>query len=641
LLMTKRLRYACEWTSAGIAVAAQRCMKGLLLAGVDLAWEPLVDSNTGRIRTQQSGSAPTWMRALRRPSNPGEVVVLHSVPTAWPDVAADLDASYLIGHSVWELDDLPTRWLTEMASVDEFWVPTEWNRRAFERAFDKPVRVVPHALEDVEAEPPPVSIPVGHRVVGVVAAWDWRKRPDLAIEAFLTAFTAKDDVTLVVKTTPWDVSWPGSPVDPAQIIRNIVSRFSDPANVVVATETWTSAQLHGLHERTDCQLSLTSSEGWGLGAFDAAGRGTPVIITGYGGHVEWLGRDYPGLLPFTMTPTVHAHRLLFEVGTRWARPDFDSAVDLLRGVVDGTATDLIERARSLSHELTEQYSLEAVGALAARSLPSDIRRRIAPMFAQTTAIERPPEPPTVAILTPVKNAARHAERYVDRILSLDYPYEQLSVSLLASDSDDETASVFREQLERLNQVGITTRVFERDFGYHIPAGSERWDPTIQLDRRRVLALSRNHLLFRGLRDEEWALWLDVDVIEYPADIVQRLLSAGRDIVHPNCVDGTGDSFDLNAWTDRGRWHLDVYGGQDIVELHAVGATMLLVNADRHRDGLTWPAYRYGLPNDRIRTDPGALGRTELGEIESEGLAIMAQDMGIACWGLPDIKIRHE
>jgi hypothetical protein len=35
-----------------------------------------------------------------------------------------------------------------------------------------------------------------------------------------------------------------------------------------------------------------------------------------------------------------------------------------------------------------------------------------------------------------------------------------------------------------------------------------------------------------------------------------------------------------------------------------------------------------------------LRESHVGEIETEGLAIMAKDMGIECWGLPDLEIRH-
>ena len=39
-------------------------------------------------------------------------------------------------------------------------------------------------------------------------------------------------------------------------------------------------------------------------------------------------------------------------------------------------------------------------------------------------------------------------------------------------------------------------------------------------------------------------------------------------------------------------------------------------------------------------DPHPLRGSHVGEIETEGLAIMAKDMGIECWGLPDLEIRH-
>ena len=64
-------------------------------------------------------------------------------------------------------------------------------------------------------------------------------------------------------------------------------------------------------------------------------------------------------------------------------------------------------------------------------------------------------------------------------------------------------------------------------------------------------------------------------------------------------------------------------------LDAVGGTMLLVRADVHRDGLVFPCYPYGLQIPRIRP-PGM--NVWYGEIETEGLGIMAGDMGVQCWG---------
>ncbi len=331
--MRSRVRYACEWTPVGIGIAAQRALRALLSVDsehLDLAWEPLDDLGYGRTRTEYSGGAASWLRALRRPRVDDEVLVQHSVPGSWKQVASELRPGFQIGHSVWELDEVPAVWRSEMSDIDQFWVPTEWNRAAFQRAFDRPVHVVPHVVSDAIPADIPMMIPDDVAVVSVVSAWDWRKRPDRAIEAFCHAFTSADHVALVVKTTTYDVGWPGGHCDVAQVIHEIIGQFDDPPIVCFDTTRWTDEQMMGLAKRSVCTLSLTSSEGWGLGTFDAASIGVPTIITGFGGQLSYLGDGHPGLLPYRRVRTTHADRALFQVGTEWAYADMDAAIDLLR-----------------------------------------------------------------------------------------------------------------------------------------------------------------------------------------------------------------------------------------------------------------------------------------------------------------------
>ena len=243
----------------------------------------------------------------------------------------------------------------------------------------------------------------------------------------------------------------------------------------------------------------------------------------------------------------------------------------------------------------------------------------------------------VLILTPVKNAAGQLDAYFRGLESLTYPAESLSLGLLESDSTDGTFDEARRRLERMRPRLRAASLFKHDFGFTIPPGVPRYAPHIQVRRRGVLAKSRNHLLFRALDDERWVLWLDVDVIEYPPDVIERLLATGKDVVMPNCVrDYGGPCFDLNAWRDHGRLHLhDLRGEGPLVPLDAVGGTMLLVRADVHRDGLVFPSFPYGRPNPRIRTT-----NHWLGEIETEGFGVMAADAGVQCWGMPRLEIRH-
>src|SRR4051812_45279683 len=137
--------------------------------------------------------------------------------------------------------------------------------------------------------------------------------------------------------------------------------------------------------------------------------------------------------------------------------------------------------------------------------------------------------PTLLILTPVKNAARHLQRYVQGLQSLTYPHDRISIGILEGDSDDSTYTQLEQRLGELQQAFRRASLYKRDFGYRIPRGLPRWAPRIQKQRRTILAKARNHLLFRALDDEEWVLWLDVDVIEYPPDIIERLLATGKEI----------------------------------------------------------------------------------------------------------------
>ncbi len=267
----------------------------------------------------------------------------------------------------------------------------------------------------------------------------------------------------------------------------------------------------------------------------------------------------------------------------------------------------------------------------------------------------------ILILTPVKDAEPFLDTHFRNLENLTYPHQNISLGFLEGDSQDNTYTILSERMPELNKKFRKATVWKKDFGFLIPEKTPRWDGRIQHERRTILARSRNRLLFRALDDEDWVFWLDVDIEEYPPDIIQTLLHSGKEIIQPNCVtEYGGPSFDRNAWRDKGRMHLDdLRDTGEYVELHAVGGTMLLVRADIHRDGLIFPPYLYGTKNRRIRKHqflfanwkerifglPKAakkiLKDDYRGEIETEGLGMMAHDMGHICWGMPNLEIKHQ
>jgi hypothetical protein len=241
----------------------------------------------------------------------------------------------------------------------------------------------------------------------------------------------------------------------------------------------------------------------------------------------------------------------------------------------------------------------------------------------------------------VRQAAGILDAYFERLSRLDYPAHLISLGLLEGDSTDGTYELLEERLESLRDRYRRVTLVRWDSGFRIPDGVPRWAPPFQLPRRVVLARARNRLLFAALDDEEWVLWLDVDVSEYPPDVIDRLLEVEKDIVTPHCVVAPGgQTFDWNAWREKGQVRMDALrGGPDLVRLDAVGGTMLLVRADVHRDGLIFPPYLYGRPS-RFARDTSPFTGKGIGEVETEGLGMMAKDMGYECWGMPNLEIVH-
>lgn len=364
------IRYASEFDHSGYAVAARRYIRALLAADMPLEWEPLVNTHAGRVPIERGRAVHSELGDLARAPSVGrevmaDVTLAHSMPTSWARVFDELPARRRIGQTVWEIDTIPTRWHREVAAADELWVPTRWNADAFRSSgWERPIAVVPHIIDSTVAAPPPIELPDEVTVFVTVTAWETRKRPDLTIEAFLRAFGADDPVLLVVKTGETTVSWfTRSPMERATWWQTmeLVKQHLRPPAVLLETDVWTDAQVAGLVERADGYVTLTAAEGWGIGAFDAATRGVPVVITGGGGQREWLGTDAPYMVPFTMEPADHPDRDLFEPGMQWARADVDAAAEMLRAI--HTDRQAARRAAApMAARLRREYSPEVVGA---------------------------------------------------------------------------------------------------------------------------------------------------------------------------------------------------------------------------------------------------------------------------------------
>jgi hypothetical protein len=145
-------------------------------------------------------------------------------------------------------------------------------------------------------------------------------------------------------------------------LAQIMADYARPPKVHLVAKGISAREIDRLHTRGDCFISLTRSEGWGLCPFDAALFGNPVIITGWGGHLDYLGAGYPFLVRYDLEPTARSapdgYHLHAE-DAHWARADRRHASELMRLVFENRdwASSV---ARSMQPQLRASYASAAV-----------------------------------------------------------------------------------------------------------------------------------------------------------------------------------------------------------------------------------------------------------------------------------------
>ncbi len=383
------VRYYGGGGFSGYDQAALAYVRALVNAGVPVHWIPL-DWTSERMQAS-SWTQPDGRRQLleqcgahgnfadlpalvERTADPvaHDIVIAHAPPEFWP--FAFETGKRNIGCTVWETDRAPAHWLPLMRQAERVIVPGEFNRQIFLRSgLDRPIAVVPHIRRHRWCEFPPsavasararLGIARGYRVLYTINAWNPRKNLPNTIRAFAHAFATDDPVTLLIKTGAYGHA--GAPFYSSLPTRELTVQ----AMAAAAAETGRQlprivlhdTQLDGdsidmIHAIGDMYLSLTHGEGWGLGAFEAATLGKPVVMTAWGGQCEFLGADWPGAVPYTLesVPLWPPLRPSYFPSQRWAVPDVDLAAKLLRHIVTEPETALVV-ARTIRERIVREYA---------------------------------------------------------------------------------------------------------------------------------------------------------------------------------------------------------------------------------------------------------------------------------------------
>lgn len=270
---------------------------------------------------------------------------------------------YNIGLWFWELEKFPTEWFGAIDLVDEIWVASAFVHDAIAACTEKPVHIVPVALN--------VNLPEGisrsdfglaDDAFVCLVSFDFnsfvvRKNAEAAIAAFRRAFDeSRRDVRLVIKTTNGDRF--------NDALGKLIDFASADDRIEVRDGFLDRQDMWALQACSDCYVSLHRSEGLGLGMAECMLLGKPVVATAYSGNLAFMDAENSCLVGYSLVPVAEGEYPAWQ-GQHWAQPNIDEAAAHLRKLADDPdfARALGEKAKaSVELSLSAPASLSAMQA---------------------------------------------------------------------------------------------------------------------------------------------------------------------------------------------------------------------------------------------------------------------------------------
>ena len=215
--------------------------------------------------------------------------VPHSYPLVIGSASAPHWEGFLAHYTMCEMvNEMNESFLEVLNRDDEIWVPSEWNKKAFEDSGVRtPIRVMPLGVDEKVYRPVDDRVEftsgVNKFVFLCVASWNWRKGYDILLEAYMKAFDGNDDVSLVISALTGDCEYHLE-------VNDIVEKRSkkNPPHVTCCVGNIQDKVMPALYCSADVFALTSRGEGWGLPYCEAAACEIPLIGVNATGQTEFL-----------------------------------------------------------------------------------------------------------------------------------------------------------------------------------------------------------------------------------------------------------------------------------------------------------------------------------------------------------------
>lgn len=184
-----------------------------------------------------------------------------------------------------EIDQFRPIEINSMNNTDCIFVASQWAKDVLQNnQITVPIIVSPLAV-DTEIFSPTIHIHDTYRFINI-GKWEIRKGHDILIEAFNAAFTAEDNVELLMMNNN-----PFLTPEKNKIWENLYSSSKLKDKIKIMPRVATHKEVAQIINQSDCGVFPARAEGWNNEILEVMATDKPVIATNYSAHTEYCNKN--------------------------------------------------------------------------------------------------------------------------------------------------------------------------------------------------------------------------------------------------------------------------------------------------------------------------------------------------------------
>ncbi len=212
-----------------------------------------------------------------------------------------------------------------------------------------------------------------------------RKGVDVLLAAYAKAFRKEDPVRLVIK------GFPNPHNDVPEQIEQLQQHHPQLAQISLINNDLNDEGMFELYRDADAVVLPTRGEGFNLPAAEAMAAGIPLIVTNYGGHLDFCTAEEARLINFHFAGS-RSH--LASGDSVWAEPDLDDLASamcsLFEDIVGGPAEATARASRAydvIAERLDPQAWAGRIADAAMELITADHARKFRLAWVSTWAVQ--------------------------------------------------------------------------------------------------------------------------------------------------------------------------------------------------------------------------------------------------------------